>query len=263
MKKGEYRYYKSIEHPQLLLTLWWETILVKALSNCIIPKHVFYKTVRHQFGGKKFKEAPLVFKEYSQNAKGVDLANNLVSTYRNIHRTSKWWHVIFNHYLTVTLNNCYIIYKSQHRDKLHQKMSEYLPRKDFIFIIIRNLLNANGQPDIKDIEFHLSHNKKLKFDETIYPHQYKLVDGLVRKSTRSKALSFRPNCTLCIRKTAFYCKDCYNGSDILKLCLNCFEKYHKDLFIKIEEKKKNRNSHLWNYGSQGGKKHKKKVVLDI
>jgi len=79
MKKGECRYFKCTNYPSLLLTYWWETILVKALSNCIQPKHVFYNTVRHIPNGRKYKEAPLVFKEYSQNAKGVDLANKLVS----------------------------------------------------------------------------------------------------------------------------------------------------------------------------------------
>ena len=58
MKKGEYRYYKSNAYPRMMLTLWWETILVKALSNCVRPIHIRYKLYRKEGGGDMYKEAP-------------------------------------------------------------------------------------------------------------------------------------------------------------------------------------------------------------
>jgi len=253
MKKGEYRYYKSQVYPSLLLTYWWETILVKALSNCIKPKHIFYKLYRKIRDGVKYKEAPLVFKEYSKNAKGVDLANNLAQTYRNIHRTSHWWHVIFNHYLTVSLNNAYNIYK-HNQDKL-KSVFAYLTRKEFIFVIIRKLIFANGLPNIKDIDFHLSNNIKYKngftgFTDTEHEtnnnnlliHIPEVIAGFERFNHNDHGKAYtsykRLICNLCNRRTIFYCKDCENGYNSMRLCIGCFESYHKEMFLKLEEKKR-------------------------
>ena len=71
-------------------------------------------------------------------------------------------------------------------------------------------------------------------------HSYILVEGVIRVSSRDNRYAFRKKCGLCRRKTEFYCKDCDNGFNKMNLCLKCWEKYHKDLFIKIEEKKRNR-----------------------
>jgi len=247
MKKGEYRYYKSPDYPNMILTLWWESILVKALSNCIKPKHIFYKMVGHGPMGVKYKEAPLVFKEYSRNAKGVDLANNLVSTWRNIHRTSKWWHTIFNHYLTVSLNNAYIIYKyNKLRDKkvtmkTSLKMTKRdLFRKQFMFTVIRKLLYSNGLPNIRDIDFIISSNYKLwarnLYNEPakVLMHIPEIVPGyeIFNISYNKTFNKDRLDCNLCKKRTIFCCKDCNNGFTNILLCLECFENYHKKLFLR-------------------------------
>jgi len=249
MKKGDCRYYKSKENPSLLLTYWWETILVKALSNCIKPQYIFYKLYKKVSGGTKYKQAPLVFKEYSKNAKGVDYANKLLSNYRNIHRTSHWWHVIFSHFLMVTLNNAYNIYK-YNKDKVKYKTFAYLERKEFIFQIIRQLLLSNRIPNIRDMDFHISNNKKKDFISTgkVLLHLPEIVKGYEEFNNNGHKAFYkkRLDCNLCLdKRTHFCCRDCDNGFNDIKLCIECFEIYHKDLFSKIEEKDKNKNRQNW------------------
>ena len=67
---------------------------------------VFYPVM----AGRKWKNAPLVFKEYNKKACGVDVANNMMSQYRQKSFTAYWWGTVFKHFLMVTVTNAYIIY---------------------------------------------------------------------------------------------------------------------------------------------------------
>lgn len=46
-----------------------------------------------------------VIKNYNTNMCGVDLADELVSTYRSKIRGKKWWWPIFKHFFDLTISN--------------------------------------------------------------------------------------------------------------------------------------------------------------
>jgi len=232
MKKGEFRYYKSNTHPTLLINIWYEfKRLVKILSNCIKPKLAFYHTLKKGPDGARYKSSPVVFKEYTRNKGGVDLSNNLVVTYRNLHLTSVWWHNIFVHYFIVTLNNCYIIYR-YNKSKKNDYIFTYLTRKQFFFVIMRKLLYSNGDPVIKDVEYLKNINKKPKDqveneidNDNLLCHSISLID--YNKSKKININYHYQKCSICFEKTKFCCVECKN----VMLCLECFETYHKKLFL--------------------------------
>jgi len=110
-----------------------------------------------------------------------------------------------------------------------------MTRKRFIFVIIRSLLYANGLPNIRDIDFHLSSNDNEA--SKYWRHFPQLVNGFENYYSKKRYVHIKPECNLCIKKTIFCCKDCDNGFNKIHLCLDCFESYHKDLLLKLEAKR--------------------------
>ena len=165
MEKGDLRYYINDNYPNTLLTIWYDSIIVKTLSNCKNTVFTNYKVFFHS----QYKSSPLVFKDYNKKAKGVDLANHLVAKFRNKLRTHYWWGTIFNHFLMVSINNAFLIYKhnrlkemnSVYKDivMLSRKLSRIMKRKQFILIIIKKLIYSNGDVSKLQLETHYKDHK--------------------------------------------------------------------------------------------------------
>ena len=220
MMKDEVRYFENKEYNHVLLTIWYDSIRVKAISNCMKPINVISKKGIEN----KLRESPLVFHEYNKKACGIDLANHLFAVYRNKLKHYKWWMYIFNFLLQVSINNAYIIYKTNKQNKYKKKRIRnprlMLPRKDFILFIIRKLLYENGEPKINDINQYLNQNRKVSKGQlnnlTYIPH---LLEHF----------GHRP-CLKCNKSTGFHCQECGNGIKRFHLCIKCHEMHHKDLF---------------------------------
>jgi len=229
MAKGDIRYFKSEEHPEIMLTMWYDTVIVKALSNCYKPQTVVYHI--RQFNDPILKSSPLVFKEYNKKARGIDLNNQLMQQYRNLNRFDNWWMYIFFHFLNISITNAYIIYKTnilrKYRDIKRIKNRSFgllIPRKDFILFIIRKLLNSNGGTRIKDLDKYYK-----TFQGITFSHYLKnLITGSNAK------------CMVCRRtknsNNVFICYGCFDGKgnkeNTSNFCVECFESYHKVMFKK-------------------------------
>ena len=60
--------------------------------------------LRHQI------PTPSILLEYTTYMRGVDVADQLKSSYTAVSRSHKWWHKIFNGLLDISMVNMYIMY---------------------------------------------------------------------------------------------------------------------------------------------------------
>jgi len=221
IKKDEVRYFEHIEQPHIMLTIWFDSIIVKTLSNCMKPETVQYK-IRLCSLNITYKSSPLVFKEYNKKARGIDLNNHLISLYSNLNRFDTWWMHIFFYYVNITITNAYIIYKYNILRKYkelgrikNRNFGLTIPRKQFILSIIRKLINSDGGSRVVDL------NKYMKsFQRTESSHYLQ------------KGVCAKIKCMKC-KKTSvdvYNCYGCYDGVKTANFCPTCFENYHKGLF---------------------------------
>jgi hypothetical protein len=87
MKKTDVRFFQHVNLKHLVLTVWYDSKIVKALSNCfsikMTEKRTIYKTNNKEFlNSVRIKKLPLVFKEYNIKARGVDRANQIALIYK-------------------------------------------------------------------------------------------------------------------------------------------------------------------------------------
>ena len=246
--KSIWRYYRNkIEkyersEEELVLTVWWDFNMIKFLSNCIPVKNTYAMILnqeeKHRSNKKnrekEYKPVPNAVKYYSKHAYGVDIANQLSTSFRHLHKVNTWWHNIFIHYFIVTLNNCYIIYKDQ---KIKNKIFTFMNRKEFIFVIIRKLLYASGTPAIKDIDYLLATNEKSQheYKYSILNHSIKQVSNksfnsnYMYKKFHGSYNNIKGKCSVCPRKTRYCCHECDSNNNVM-FCIECFETHHKKLF---------------------------------
>ena len=88
MARKEVRTLYNKEFPHVLLTIWYDSIIVQAISNCFHIDNVLYKLSQRGHG---WKQSPLVFKEYNRKSRAIDKNNQLI-TYMKFPngRTYKW-----------------------------------------------------------------------------------------------------------------------------------------------------------------------------
>ena len=232
MEKNEVRYYEHKDNKNLLLTIFYDTIIVKALSNCVELKNVVYE--KSYLPYREIKMSPLVFREYNKKARAIDLANQISNMYKNKHTCKKWWHSIFNYFLTLSVNNAYLIYKTYNLKRLKKPTvkstnGEVMTRKNFFLFIVRKLLWSNGIPNIKDIDTYFENYSLRGRSRKVLKLRH--VPSLFKKSTkpRKKCVHICMQCK--INKTHYRCRDCANGERNFYMCIQCFEIYHKNKFI--------------------------------
>jgi len=95
LPKNTMKHYTNYPDNTLLLTLWHDRGMVRLLSNNHLPIISTVKTTRQYIS--TLKKKPQAAIEYSKYAKGVDLCNQLSTTYKFPHRNKKWWKSIFYH----------------------------------------------------------------------------------------------------------------------------------------------------------------------
>jgi len=241
MKKDDLRYFTNENYPYALLTVWYDSIIVKMLSNCKQTKNVMYKVMQI----RKFKVAPLVFRDYNKKAGGVDLANHRVSMFKTRLHEAYWWGSIFNHFLLVTITNAYIIYRDHKLKEIdflmkdlinpERKARRIMNRKQFSLSIVRQLLVSNGEITKAKLSYHFKdenlvlRNVVLESD-TIFPH---IPSSLNKRFYQDRKENFYTNyeCIVCKELTEFYCEDCaYDFTRHPSLCMQCFETFHRGLF---------------------------------
>ena len=176
MKKGDLRCFQHITHKHIILTYWWDSIVVKALSTCF-PIRMEYSLLTSK---NEYKEYPACFKEYNKKAHAIDINNSMISLYWRPLRSSRYWLYIFIYHLQISVKNTYLIYKSYQLNKLGIKRKkgtyyELMPRKRFSLYIIKKLLMENGPPKLDNKDkyfnnFNKACKRKMYKDDEILPH---------------------------------------------------------------------------------------------
>ena len=227
MEKDDVLYFKSLTTPNITLCIWYDKVIVKMLSNCYKCDTTYYKIFKFSSRVSPFlKKSPLMFKEYNLKAKGIDLSNIFMAKYRNLNKYfGNWWMYIFFHFLNLTITNCYIIYKApilkeRKVRRINQKKvlnKDFFQRKDFMLYIIRQLLNADGGPKMKDFDRYLNKYSERDLSHILYE------SGIKNKS----------KCRFCKKQpTTLYCHACFDGMTMKYTCETCFETYHKETVFK-------------------------------
>jgi len=231
MVKSEVRYFVNQERPFLMLTIFYDTVIVKALSNCFKAQNVVYKKSMQRTTSRGLKVSPLVFREYNKKASGVDISNHLYACYRNTIRSNKWWHYIYFYFLQTCVTNAYLIYKFNSKDI---RKTLIMPRKRFMLFIIWHLLYANGEPKLDNKSqffkrFELK-NTQIEKQTNPIPHclEYSKLDDSKYQNKKAKAQA----CKFCKKSTLYCCRECGDGVAKFNMCMVCFEEFHLKKFDK-------------------------------
>ena len=120
----------------------------KSKTGIILPKWFNRETtevVRLASNITNFKmdpitKRPCLLEMYNFYKGGVDLTNQRMVYYLNIHRTRKWWIRVFAYLLEITYHNSYILWRKEHP----QKVAHYSNKSSSLYRlkVIRGLLAA-------------------------------------------------------------------------------------------------------------------------
>lgn len=150
--------------------------------------------------------------------RGIDLCDQMVSYYSCPRKTVRYKKVML-HYLDVTLNNSYYLYKLKNTNT----NMEFL---DFRESVIRSLLNiVDREKDFLANELFLRPRQSMSLNVQHYLE-------IIPKPSGWKRNKYHLKCTYCTKKykkvsyTSYRCKQC---SKKPPLCpVPCFELYHKN-----------------------------------
>ncbi|KAL5256763.1 hypothetical protein ACHWQZ_G011882 [Mnemiopsis leidyi] len=149
-------------------------------------------------------DCPQSIKLYNSGMGGVDLCDQVFSTYRINIRKKSWWFKLFNHGLNMALNYAYYLYK--HSDSHCQKT-----RKSYIDFLREIVLTYGAQYKCRTSMtnlFGVSGIRRKPVPEDVR------FDGLEQIETQRR-------CALCNMKVKFICSKCNKG-----LHIKCFKGFH-------------------------------------
>ena len=84
----------TLQINSIFFALWHDRSVVRLMSKINMTEIVIQKITQKN---------PLLALEYIRYAKGVDLSNQLNTTYRFPHKSKKWWKPIIYYILQVTI----------------------------------------------------------------------------------------------------------------------------------------------------------------
>ena len=197
----------------------------KKCVNVITTVHndeTFQRTVRCRDAENNFQRIitkPKAIELYNQNMGGVDLADQKLQVYLNVHRTVKWWKKVAIYLLEASFVNSYIIWKKQ-TDGLGSKT-----RVDkFRVAVIHGLVGTYQR--------HLAPHRHIDATGRLVGRHFL---GINPARTPLGKQSY-PDCIVCCNRpikrcqTGFECKTCKTP-----MCAYpCFERYHTLIAYKIK-----------------------------
>jgi len=265
MNKKDVRTYVNIEYKHLLLTIWFDSVLVQAISSCFPIKIITHMLTRRENG---FKDCPLVFKEYNKYSVAIDKNNQLINYIKSPLKTNTWWLKAYWYLTLITITNAFLIYKHHAMKRIKKKVSiDILTRRQFMLSIIKELISQTVKNSHKKNSFHemkyfnmlFGNNKArpsiVKIKENIkpidinhfhFPYKSEGFDICEYNNCKMYTLIYCKNCTENINyiensKNIEKCKNAENSKNNddninskVYLCYPlCFERYHK---VKLHSK---------------------------
>jgi len=197
-------------NSNLLFTVFYEKRQVAHLSTGCLPG-------QHEGGVK-----PLVNVDYNKYMGGVDLCDQHCSYYRVGNKTVKWWKYLFWHFISLAINNAYVIYKASALPLTATggvaRQKALKTHKMFRLEIMEQLVGTFSRP-VQVKRLRASPGVVLQNSDAMIAHICQL--------SADQRL-----CHYCNRgreggkvRTRYVCKDCN-----VNLCAaGCFQRYHADL----------------------------------
>ena len=200
---------KSPGEMQARETIWRRNGNLMAL---IFKDKRYIRLLTNIYGkGKEIGNRPLALRDYNLWARGVDLSNQFVSSYHNMHKSLKWYKVLALSFLETSIANAYILYKSRNPFTAKKHLNF---REDIVTDLLQSYINerrALSQPI-----------------QRITPNLHRIGK---REQKHCIICSTKEN-----RKTSvFYCIDCDENVCIVE----CFYKLHTNLTVFSRNKSRN------------------------
>jgi hypothetical protein len=200
-----------VRDGKLLYVAWQDKKPVNVITS-LHNSETFEKTMRCKDAATNFQRKiikPKTIELYNQHMGGVDLADQKLQVYLNIHRTVKWWKKLALYLLEASFVNALIIYRSLHP-------GEKVRADKFRLAIIHGLV-AN----------HTRH-----LPPTRHPDPPGRMVGRhwlgINKNVTAKGRQSYPDCVVCSDRsiqrdqTKHICQQCE-----LPMCpYPCFERFH-------------------------------------
>lgn len=242
MKRGEWDE-KVREDDKMCCVKWKDNKSVILLSTCMGSE----PTATCKRWSKEEKKRvdvpqPAIVKAYNQNMGGIDLCDRYLSYYRFYMRTIKWPVRAFNHFVDLTVVNCWIMYRRQcekTNELKHKRMSLLNFRMHLATALIkfdsvtppppsRQSGRRQPQPDEEEVE-------EVEEDEQQPATKYRKVVAQPVDEVRFDMYghfpkycndNFASKCRYpgCKSKSRIMCVKCNMYLCVLKN--NCFQRYH-------------------------------------
>lgn len=214
-KKERGSYAQAVCNKNKLAIVRWNDNKPVTLISTYVAAEPVHKIKRYS-KEKKVKvdvECPQIVKDYNKHMGGVDLADMLISLYRTPLKTRRWYLGIFAQLIDICVNNGWLLYKRQTRNKNNSL-------KTFRFEIYEGLVKDGRCNNLcKENECKI---KKPRSARPTSPVRYDNVGHFI--STKEDM----GRCKYCNKNTTVYCIKCN-----IRLCFvtgknprNCFLSFH-------------------------------------
>ena len=204
----------------LLACSWHDTTRVNFLSTIdgvgSVDKEL--RTKKSNTGFRTIKK-PNVAVNYNNYMGGVDLMDQLLSTYPYTHKVSKWYLVMYHFIKEAALVNSYILYKAAHPTS---SLTSEKFRREVADSLCSGLARTAPAP--------LSRRST----ESVVHQEFRLSPG--HYPTQYNEPAYKPNCVVCSfsashptrKQTRSCCDKCVDsaGKAIAMCAHGCFKAYH-------------------------------------
>jgi hypothetical protein len=138
LQKWESEFFVS--NKELMLTIWKDSKIVKVLSNYSTDEIVTIDRFCKE--EKKYidVDCPDIIDEYSDNSRGVDLFDQMVSYMDNHHRSKKWYFRILFHILNAAIHNSFILFADHNGKITNDGITNDGSRIKYIRSLVRSLI---------------------------------------------------------------------------------------------------------------------------
>lgn len=213
LKRGESLY---IQTDDLLAVHWFDKRDVFMLSTI----HGTGSVEVQRRGDKETIQKPLMISKYNTHMGGVDLCDQLLSSYSMQRKSKKWWKKVFYRLIELSVLNSLVIYKKLNPRYSKNNRAHLYFREVLVHELVQELLDERADPhstqvegrgrptDVDSVRLRGKH-----FATSIYPARKTCsVCGYKTKNAQGKQIR---------KKTSNFCKVCN-----LPICKDCFSGFH-------------------------------------
>jgi hypothetical protein len=225
---------KIVRDGNMTYICWEDKKTVNLLTNLHNGKTLVKKVRCKDPANNNMREIikPLAIEVYNQFMGGVDLMDQKLVTYLNIHRQVKWWRKVFVYLLEASMVNTRIIFQS-----FHPHHDVVLSAEKFRTQIINRLV----APQCIDRALGQSHPIDPPMDDPEQPLRFRKVPVHYVGSNPNRTPSghrAKPDCVVCSNRKVP--RGRHQVTTICKICrvpmcpFPCFERYHELELFRVE-----------------------------